>query len=134
MMLQATDKVFTGSIPKIYDTYLVPLIFQAYADDLARRTASLPARQVLEIAAGSGVVTRALAATLPSDVAIVSTDLNPAMIEHAKSVGTRRAVEWRVADAMQLPFDDARFDVVVCQFCAMFFPDKGRAFAEARRV
>jgi len=134
MTLQATDKVFTGSIPKIYDTYLVPLIFQAYADDLARRTASLPARQVLEIAAGSGVVTRALAATLPSDVAIVSTDLNPAMIEHAKSVGTRRAVEWRVADAMQLPFDDARFDVVVCQFGAMFFPDKGRAFAEARRV
>ena len=134
MTLPATDKVFAGSIPKIYDTYLVPLIFQAYADDLARRTASLPARQVLEVAAGSGVVTRALAAALPADVEIVSTDLNPAMIEHAKSVGTQRAVEWSMADAMQLPFDDDRFDVVVCQFGAMFFPDKAHAFAEARRV
>ena len=134
MTLAATDKVFAGSIPKIYETYLVPLIFQPYAEDLALRIAALPARRVLEIAAGTGVATRALDSALPGDVEIVSTDLNPAMLEQAKSMGSKRAVEWRQADAMQLPFADAQFDVVICQFGAMFFPDKAHAFAEARRV
>jgi ubiquinone/menaquinone biosynthesis C-methylase UbiE len=134
MTLDATDKVFAGSIPKIYDTYLVPLIFQPYAEDLARRIADRPARRVLEIATGTGVLTRALDSALPSDVAITATDLNPAMLDQAKSVGTKRAVEWKQADAMQLPFADAQFDIVVCQFGAMFFPDKARAYAEARRV
>lgn len=134
MTLDATDKVFAGSIPKIYETYLVPLIFQSYAEDLARRIAGLRVRRVLEIAAGTGVVTRALDAALPRDVEIVATDLNPAMVEQAKSIGTQRAVEWKVADAMQLPFADREFDLVVSQAGVMFFPDKPRAFAEARRV
>jgi len=134
MTSNATDKVFAGSIPKIYDTHLVPLIFQPYADDLVRRVASLQPRRVLEIAAGTGVVTRALAATLPERTEIVATDLNQSMLDHALTIGTRRPVVWRQADAMKLPFDDAEFDAVVCQFGAMFFPDKGKAFAEARRV
>lgn len=128
------DKVFTGSIPKLYDTYLVPLIFEPYALDLANRLSSRPLPRVLEIAAGTGVVTRALASALPESVSIVATDLNQAMLDHACAVGTKRAVEWRQADAMQLPFRDGAFDAVVCQFGAMFFPDKSKAFSEARRV
>ena len=130
----ATDKVFAGSIPAVYDDYLVPLIFVPYAVDLARRVAARSPSRVLEVAAGTGVLTRAMASALPASASIVATDLNPAMIERAKAVGTSRPVEWRAADAMGLPFGDAEFDVVACQFGVMFFPDKAKAFAEARRV
>jgi ubiquinone/menaquinone biosynthesis C-methylase UbiE len=128
------DKVFAGSIPSLYDRYMVPLIFEPYAADLAARLRARPPARLLEIAAGTGVVTRALAAALPAGTAIVATDLNPAMLEQAAAVGTARPVEWRQADAMRLPFPDASFDAVVCQFGAMFFPDKAAAFAETRRV
>lgn len=128
------DKVFTGSIPKLYDTHLVPLIFEPYAADLAHKLASRSLARVLEIAAGTGVVTRALASALDENVSIVATDLNQAMLDHASAVGTKRAVEWRQADAMQLPFGDGMFDAVVCQFGVMFFPDKSKSFSEARRV
>ena len=128
------DKVFTGSIPKVYDTHLVPLIFEPYAQDLAKRLATRKFARLLEIAAGTGVATRALASALPSHVSIVATDLNQAMIDEAAAVGTSRQVEWKQADAMQLPFDDESFDAAVCQFGAMFFPDRGKAFAEVRRV
>jgi len=128
------DKVFSGSISKLYETYLVPLIFEPYATDLANRLASRTLSSVLEIAAGTGVVTRALASVLPERVSIVATDLNQAMLDQASVVGTRRPVEWRQADAMRLPFADATFDAVVCQFGVMFFPEKSQAFSEARRV
>jgi SAM-dependent methyltransferase len=130
----AIDSVFAGSIPKLYEAHMVPMLFQPYAVDLANRLRGRPLSRVLELAAGTGVVTRALASTLGEQVAIVATDLNQAMIDEAASVGTARPVEWRQADAMQLPFDDESFDAVVCQFGAMFFPDKGKAFAQARRV
>jgi ubiquinone/menaquinone biosynthesis C-methylase UbiE len=129
-----TDKVFSGSISQFYETYLVPLIFEPYAADLANRLASRHLSRVLEIAAGTGVVTRALASVLPERVSIVATDLNQAMLDQASVVGTRRPVEWRQADAMQLPFADGTFDAVVCQFGIMFFPEKPKAFSEARRV
>src|SRR3954452_7167978 len=116
-----TDKLFAGSIPALYETHLVPLIFQPYADDLAARLKTIAPTRVLELAAGTGVVTRALAAATGEKTAIVATDLNQAMIDHARAVGTSRPVEWRQADAMQLPFDDETFDAVVCQFGAMFF-------------
>ena len=128
------DKVFTGSIPKLYETHLVPMIFEPYAADLANRLASRSLARVLEIAAGTGVVTRKLAAVLPESVFIVATDLNQPMLDLASEVGTQRPVEWRQADAMQLPFPDATFDAVVCQFGVMFFPEKSKAFSEARRV
>ena len=129
-----SDKVFAGSIPKVYDTHLVPLIFESYAADLARPSSARALSRMLEVAAGTGVVTRAMASSLFASVAIVATDLNQAMLDKAAAVGTERAVEWRQADAMQLPFDDASFDAVVCQFGVMFFPDKARAFSEARRA
>ena len=134
MSIPNTDKVFSGSIPKLYEEYLVPLIFEPYAADLANRVASRSLARVLEVAAGTGVVTRHLASVLPESVAIVATDLNQPMLDLASKIGTKRPVEWRQADAMQLPFEDGAFDAVVCQFGAMFFPDKPKAFSEARRV
>jgi ubiquinone/menaquinone biosynthesis C-methylase UbiE len=128
------DKVFAGSIPRIYETYLVPLIFEFYAADLVDRLSTRRLSNVLEIAAGTGVLTRALAAQLPGRVNVIATDLNKPMLDHAQHIGTRRSVEWRQADAMALPFGDQTFDAVVCQFGVMFFPDKVKAFAEAYRV
>jgi SAM-dependent methyltransferase len=130
----APAPVFAGSIPEIYDQYLVPLIFEPYALDLAQRLGSLPLTNVLELACGTGAVTRRLAEVLEDDVFIIATDLSQPMLNYAASIGTSRPVEWRQADAMQLPFDQASFDVVVCQFGAMFFPDRPRAYAEVRRV
>ena len=129
-----TDRVFAGSIPKFYDTYLVPLLFEPYAADLVNRLASRSLSRVLEVAAGTGVVTRALASVLPERVSIVATDLNQPMLDQASALGTTRPVEWRQADAMRLPFQDGTFDAVVCQFGVMFFPDKPQALSEARRV
>ena len=134
MPAPATDAVFLGSIPAIYESHLVPLIFEPYAADLAARLRARSPTRVLEVAAGTGVVTRALASALPAAVPIVATDLNPAMLDEAARRGTSRPVQWQAADAMQLPLPDASVDAVVCQFGAMFFPDKARAFAEARRV
>ena len=92
MSQSALDKVFAGSIPKLYDDHLVPLIFEPYAKDLAARLASRKLGRVLEVAAGTGAVTRHLAARLPADVAIVATDLNPPMLEFAAARGTARPV------------------------------------------
>ena len=128
------DTVFTGSISELYETHLVPLIFEPYAVDLENRLASKSPMRVLEIAAGTGVVTRRLASVLPESVSIVATDLNQSMLDQASGLGTRRPVEWRRADAAQLPFEDGMFDVVVCQFGVMFFAEKSKAFSEARRV
>jgi ubiquinone/menaquinone biosynthesis C-methylase UbiE len=129
-----TDKVFSGSIPKLYETQLVPLLFEPYAVDLKQRVKAANVSRILEIAAGTGVVTRALA-TLPNEgLSIVATDLNQAMLDEAAAVGTARPVRWQQADAMALPFPDGEFDAVVCQFGAMFFPDKSQAFSEAHRV
>ncbi len=129
-----SDTLFAGSIPELYDTHLVPLIFEPYATGLAGRVATLGPSRVLEIAAGTGVVTRAMAKALPKPVELIATDLNQPMLDRASAIGTQRPVRWQQADAMQLPFEDAGFDVVVCQFGVMFFPDKVRALSEARRV
>jgi ubiquinone/menaquinone biosynthesis C-methylase UbiE len=130
-----SDKVFTDSIAEIYDSHLVPLIFDQYAADLARRTAAIGPDAVLEIAAGSGVVTRAVAPVLRPGTRYVVTDLNPPMLERAASMQPDpEGIEWKPADAVDLPFDDDSFDVVLCQFGAMFFPDRVKAYGEVRRV
>ena len=129
------DKEFRGAIPDIYDQYLVPLIFEVYADDLAERVINGPSDSVLETAAGSGVVTRALAPHLASDARYVVSDLNPPMLARAqRQQDADDRIIWQAADALDLPFSDASFDVVLCQFGAMFFPDKVKGFTEARRV
>ncbi|AWK87962.1 class I SAM-dependent methyltransferase [Azospirillum thermophilum] len=127
------DKAFAGSIPALYDRYLGPFLFEPYALDLAGRLAGFEGR-LLETAAGTGVLTRALAHALPPGVAITATDLNQPMLDHAAQRLDAPQVAWRQADALTLPFESASFDAVVCQFGAMFFPDKPAGFAEARRV
>lgn len=133
-MTPNVNAAFAGTIPQLYEQYLVPLIFESYAVDLASRAALCRPSRVLEIAAGTGVVTRQLAKALPPEVSITATDLNQPMLDQAAAVGISRPVEWQQADAMQLPFPDGAFDLVVCQFGAMFFPDKAGAFYEAKRV
>lgn len=131
----ATDKLFAGSIPEIYDRFLVPLIFEDYARDLADRLAKAGPQDLLETAAGTGVLTRAVAARLPVSTRITATDLNQPMLERAKArqPGNGR-IAWKQADALALPFGDQSFDAVVCQFGVMFFPDKVAGYKEARRV
>jgi ubiquinone/menaquinone biosynthesis C-methylase UbiE len=133
--MAAADKVFAGSIPKFYDTLMVPLIFEAYAADMAELAAASSPGAVLETAAGSGVVTRALAPRLGAHARYVVTDLNQPMLDYAASrQGADSRIEWQQADALHLPFGDASFDVVCCQFGAMFFPDRTAGYAQARRV
>ncbi len=132
--MSGLDKTFAGSIPELYDRHLVPLIFEPYAADLARRMAALSPGAVLETAAGSGVLTRAAVPRLTAGADYVATDLNQPMLDHARSRQPDAAVAWQQADALALPFGDDRFDVVLCQFGVMFFPDRVAGFAEARRV
>lgn len=130
-----SDSIFAGNIPNIYDEYLVPLIFDSYADDLAERVASLEPKSVLETAAGSGVVTRALAPRLSRHARYVASDLNQPMIDRAASMQpANNRIVWKQADALNLPFQDEGFDVVCCQFGVMFFPDKVEGYKSACRV
>ena len=131
----ATDKIFAGSIPEIYDRFLVPLIFEPYAAGLAARIAGTNPRHVLETAAGTGVLTRAVAPRLAENARLVITDLNQPMLDRAAAQQPPdRRLTWQQADALALPFEDRTFDVVACQFGAMFFPDKVQGYREARRV
>ncbi|WP_218943768.1 class I SAM-dependent methyltransferase [Pseudoduganella albidiflava] len=132
-MMPTTDARFAGTLPYHYERLLVPMLFEPYALDLVRRAAGLAPAQVLEIAAGTGIVTRHLAAALPA-AHIVATDLNPDMLAVAQSAVAAPLVTWRQADAMALPFGDGTFDLALCQFGVMFFPDKPAAFAQVRRV
>ena len=126
---------FVGSIPENYDRYLGPLFFEPFAKDLLARLRKPATARVLEVACGTGIVTRHLRAALPKGGSLTATDLNPPMIAFAEgALGAGGPLEWRTADAQALPFPDATFDVVVCQFGLMFVPDKAAAVREARRV
>ena len=129
-----SDRQFAGSIPALYDRYLGPLIFEGYAADLAARVAAGSPQRVLETAAGTGIVTRAMARVLPAATEIIATDLNQPMLDHAAAQPGVERVIWRQADAQSLPFPDGSFDAVVCQFGVMFFPDQIAAYREVRRV
>jgi SAM-dependent methyltransferase len=126
---------FVADIPRYYDTHLGPILFEDYAVDLARRAAALETRDVLELAAGTGISTVALRNALPKSTRIVATDLNTPMLEIARAkLPSTANVDFREADATALPFEDGSFDLVVIQFGVMFFPDRPAAYAEARRV
>lgn len=131
--MTASDALFAGSIPALYHDHLGPMLFEPYARDMAARAAALKPRRILETAAGTGIVTEALAAALP-EAEIVATDLNQAMLDVAAARIASPRVEFRQADALALPFGDAEFDALVCQFGVMFFPDRIGAYREARRV
>jgi SAM-dependent methyltransferase len=125
---------FKGSIPDFYDRCLGPFLFEPFAADLVRRLTAAPKARVLEIACGTGVLTRRLRAALPADAELVATDLNAAMLDRARQELPGADIHWRTADAAALPFKDATFDAVVCQFGYMFLPDPATGLAEARRV
>jgi ubiquinone/menaquinone biosynthesis C-methylase UbiE len=133
-MSDATRHFFSGSWSEFYDRLMVPVFFEPYPRHLAERLKGMTSGHVLEIAAGTGVVTRELMRTLPHSVAITANRSQPA---HARPCaihpGSER-VRWQQADALALPFDDFRFDAIVCQFGVMFFADKQAAFREALRV
>ncbi len=131
----ATDKVFSGSIPELYDRLLVPLIFEPFASDLAARIAKAAPQDVLETAAGTGALTAAMVSRLPATTRIVATDLNEPMLDHSSAKPSLHGrVTWRQADAQALPFDNATFDLVTCQFGMMFPPNRVTAYSEALRV
>jgi len=125
---------FAGTLAEFYDRFLVPLIFAPYAEVVADRVKGLHARRILETAAGTGILTEALARILPSEVTITATDLNQAMINLGKVRPGMERVTWQPADATKLPFADGAFDLIVCQFGVMFFPDKRASFNEGFRV
>lgn len=124
---------FVGSIPEHYDGCLGGILFEPYAADMAERLTGKH-NKILELACGTGRLTRHLVNSLAPEGTLIATDLNREMMEVATAKVHDRRVRWQLADAQELPFADDQFDLVVCQFGVMFFPDKQRAFEEARRV
>ena len=132
--MSQADRAFTGSIPEIYETKLVPALFEPYADDLAERVAARAPLEVLELAAGTGALTRELVEQLSDEAQILATDLNQAMLDEAMRLLPNENVRFEVQDANKLPYEDDAFDAVTAQFGVMFFSDKVGAFREVRRV
>ena len=129
------DAQFVGAIPELYEKHLVPVIFDPFAEDLVSRVGRRERGEILEIACGTGVVTRKLIPCLSGAARLTATDLNEAMLKVAQSNAPASPhVRWQTADGMTLPFDDASFDTVICEFGVMFYPDRARGFREARRV
>lgn len=125
---------FTGSIPAAYDRFLGPMLFEPYADDLTARLTVPPTAAVLELACGTGILTGRLRRALPATVPLTATDLNEPMLAYARAKVPDAGITWQPADAQALPFPDAAFDAVACQFGLMFVPDKTRVFGEVRRA
>lgn len=135
MTTASTNASFVGSIPEFYDRHLGPVIFEPYAADLAERLELATGATALEVACGTGIVTRHLLGTLEPGTRLVATDLNAPMVDYARvHLPADPRLELRPADAQALPFADGSFARVVCQFGVMFFPDKALALREAKRV
>ena len=134
MIMPNKPPAFVGSVPENYDRYLGQFVFEPYAKELTGRIRQSGVRAVLEIACGTGRVTSHLRKALSPDTRLVATDLNADMIAIARKMVPDQGIEWAVADALELPFEDGNFDVVICQFGLMFVPDKARAISEMCRV
>ena len=134
MQSTQTPIAFSGNIPKNYDAYLGPMFFEPFAMDMANRVSKLPAQKILEVAAGTGRVTKLISSLFKNSASIIATDLNPAMVSFGKTQAVNENVTWMEADAHSLPFEDNTFDCVVAQFGVMFYSDKVKAFKEAYRV
>ncbi len=126
---------FTGNVPDYYDKGLGPVLFEVYAADITARAAAVARKNLLELAAGTGIVTRKLRSALAADIDIIATDLNPPMLDYsAKKFESGENVKFQAVDATDLPFDDASFDTIVCQYGVMFFPDRDRSYQEVYRA
>ncbi len=132
--MPSSPAAFSGSVPQYYDRYLKDLIFDPIAAELVGRIPIGDGLRILELACGTGILTRRLLEALPDDARVVATDLNESMITYAREVVADERVTWQAADAQDLPFADESFDVVVCAAGFMFLPDKPLGFREARRV
>ena len=132
--MEDPTQLYSGSVPALYDRYRGPVFFEPFARDLADCVADLRAGNLLEIAAGTGIVTRVLARVLPDTVSIIASDISQAMLDFAATQPGLARISWKQADALALPFEDAAFDAVLCQFGVMFFPDRVAGYREARRV
>lgn len=130
----AVDNKFLDSIPQAYQEYMAPLIFDPYAADMAERALAHSPTAILEIAAGTGVLTRKIALNLKPNARFTVTDLNLPMLRIAQKNIQDDRITWQLCDALSLPFEDHKFDAVVCEFGAMFFPDHVKAYKETNRV
>jgi ubiquinone/menaquinone biosynthesis C-methylase UbiE len=130
----ASITLFAGSVPANYDKYLGPILFEPYALDLVERLKNDKIEHLLELACGTGRVTRHLVNLIPEGGSLVAIDLNQGMLEIAKEKLVSDKIQWSVADAQDLSFANEQFDHIVCQFGVMFFPDKEKSFREAVRV
>ena len=132
--MSSSPAAFSGSVPRYYDQYMRDLLFDPYAADLVLRIPIRDGLRILEVACGTGILTRRLLEALPDDAEVIATDLNQAMVDYARGAVGEEGVTWQVADAQDLPFPDESFDVVLCAFGFMFLPDKAQGFGEVRRV
>ena len=129
------SSTFVDSVPENYDRYMGPMLFEPYAEDLVERLRVRDGMRVLEVACGTGIVTRHLRDALPASAQLIATDLSEPMLAHARQkFGGASSVVWQQADALALPFADESVDAVVCQFGLMFVPDKPAALREMHRV
>lgn len=121
---------------QVYQEKFVPLLFAPWTHELLDRTAPQPGNAILDVACGTGIVTRDAAARLEGEGRVVGLDINPAMLDVARLVDSpyTHLIEWRQASVEHLPFADASFDVVLCQQAFQFFPDKELAAQEMSRV
>jgi len=134
MTTQQTPIAFSGDIPKFYDSYLGPMFFEPYAIDMADRIGKIAPQNLLELAAGTGRLTRLLPSVLPLEASIVATDINPAMVTFGNRKIHDEKIQWLEVDAVSLPFGNDSFDCVAAQFGVMFYSDRIKAFKEALRV
>ncbi|CAN5368660.1 methyltransferase domain-containing protein [soil metagenome] len=134
MQTTQTPIAFSGKIPVNYDTYLGPMFFEPYALDLANRISKLKAGKILELASGTGRLTKLLPAVIDKATEIIASDINPSMVAFGKEISKNENIKWMEIDAVSLPFEDETFDLVVVQFGVMFYSDKVKAFKEAHRV
>lgn len=125
---------FAGTVPANYDRYLGPLLFEPYALDMIERLPKGKLKKVLELACGTGRVTRHLASLIGENGQLVATDINPGMLALARTRISHKKIKWQEVDAQCLPFEDEDFDHVICQFGVMFFPEKQQSFTEVYRV
>jgi ubiquinone/menaquinone biosynthesis C-methylase UbiE len=129
------QRTFTKGIAENYDHYLGPAWFGPIANDLAARLPTDPGGDVLEVACGTGLMTRPLRTLLVPSRRLVATDLSPGMLDHARGrLADVSGIEWMKADALDLPFAEGEFAALACSLGVMFPPDKERLFAQFRRV
>ncbi len=123
-----------GSAPELYEKYLVPAITKKWADDLVGRAQPRAGEEVLDVACGTGVVTRSASRCMLRGY-VTGLDLNKGMLAVARTIVSEGApIDWIEGSALDLPFPVGKFDLVFCQLGLQFFPDQNRALREMRRV